>query len=47
MSHKTRAEQLAVKAQKDPKKKALHTKIHKPKNAYKRVRRVSVEEYYK
>jgi len=44
MSHKSRAEQLAVKARKDPKKKAIKTKIHKPKNVYKRKR--NVKEYY-
>jgi ribosomal protein L24E len=36
MSHKTRAEQRAIKARKDPRKIAWKTKAHKPKTAYKR-----------
>jgi hypothetical protein len=36
MAHKTRAEQLAIKARKDPKRLAKKTKAHKPKTEYKR-----------
>ena len=38
MSHQTRHEQLALKVQKDRKKRAKQTKAHTPKNAYERIR---------
>jgi len=48
MAHRTRSEQLAVKARKDPRKLAKSTKRHETKTGYKRtpLSLVDIEKEY-